>query len=285
MSAECPDRVPPLPTAPTPSPAARPFTRPSLSVTTLNLNGLRSACRKGLEGWLTRHTPDVLLLQEVRAPAMPEVLAALGYHSAWHPAQKAGYSGVALASRLPLQDVQLGMGHEEMDAEGRLITARVGGVRFASVYLPSGTSGPVRQGFKDRLLADYQRWTDRQRPLGPLVIGGDYNIAHHPIDLKNWRSNQKNSGFLPHEREWMTAHLASGLSDSHRLHLGERAEYTWWSNRGQAYANDTGWRIDYLLTAGVETAGVWVDRPARLSDHAPLTAQVRLQVPPLPAGA
>ncbi|ADY25939.1 exodeoxyribonuclease III Xth [Deinococcus proteolyticus MRP] len=251
---------------------------PALTVTTLNLNGLRSARRKGLEDWLTRHAPDVLLLQEVRAPAMPEVLEALGYHSAWHPAQKAGYSGVAIASRLPLQDVRLGMGHEAMDAEGRLISAQVAGVRFASVYLPSGSSGEVRQSFKDRLLLDYQIWTDRQRTQGPLVIGGDYNIAHQPIDLKNWRSNQNNSGFLPHEREWMTAHLASGLSDSHRLHLGERAEYTWWSNRGQAYTNDTGWRIDYLLTSQVQTADVWVDRPARLSDHAPLTARVILPV-------
>lgn len=246
----------------------------------MNLNGIRSARRKGLDDWLSRHTPDVLLLQEVRAPAMPEVLAALGYQSAWHPAQRAGYSGVALACRLPLalEDVRLGMEHAEMDAEGRLITARIAGVHFASVYLPSGTSGPERQGFKDRLLRDYQAWVSQQLAGGePLVIGGDYNIAHQEIDLKNWRSNRGNSGFLPHEREWMTAHLQSGLSDSHRLHLGtEQAEYTWWSNRGQAYANDTGWRIDYLLTAGVITGHVWVDRAARLSDHAPLTAQVQL---------
>ncbi|MFC6617269.1 exodeoxyribonuclease III [Deinococcus radiophilus] len=248
----------------------------SLSVTTLNLNGLRSARRKGLDEWLLKHRPDVLLLQEVRAPAMPEVLEALGYHSAWHPAQKAGYSGVALASRLPLEDLRLGMGHEAMDAEGRLISARIAGVRFASVYLPSGSSGELRQGFKDRLLLDYQLWTEQQLPDGPLVIGGDYNIAHQAIDLKNWRSNQKNSGFLPHEREWMTAHLAGGLSDTHRAWLGERPEYTWWSNRGQAYANDTGWRIDYLLSSGVGVTDVWVDRPVRLSDHAPLSAHVTL---------
>ncbi|WP_261663670.1 exodeoxyribonuclease III [Deinococcus sp. Marseille-Q6407] len=246
----------------------------ALTVTTLNLNGVRSARRKGLDDWLRRHAPDVLLLQEIRAPAMPEFLEALGYHSAWYPAQKAGYSGVALASRLPLEDVSLGMQHEAMDAEGRLISARVGGVRFASVYLPSGSSGEVRQQFKERLLLDYQSWTERQLPLGPLVIGGDYNIAHQEIDLKNWRSNRGNSGFLPQEREWMSGHLASGLSDSHRLWLGERAEYTWWSNRGQAYVNDTGWRIDYLLTSGVEAADVWVDRAARLSDHAPLTARI-----------
>lgn len=251
-----------------------------LTVTTLNLNGLRAARRKGLDGWLAQHQPDVLLLQEVRAPAMPAVFAELGYASAWLPARKAGYSGVALACRQPLQleDVWLGMGHTDMDAEGRLIAARIAGVRFVSVYLPSGTSGPERQGFKDRLLLDYQVWVTRQLTQGePLVIGGDYNIAHNEIDLKNWRANRQNSGFLPHERDWMTAHLASGLSDIHRLHLKEQAEYTWWSNRGQAYANDTGWRIDYLLTAGVSAQKVWVDRAARLSDHAPLSARIQVE--------
>lgn len=249
----------------------------TLKVTTLNVNGLRSALRKGLTTWLAREQPDVLLLQEVRADPMPGALSNLGYAGAWFPAQKAGYSGVALLSLHPLSDVRAGMAHPEMDAEGRVLSAVVQGVRFASVYLPSGSSGPERQSFKDRVLGDYHAWTAAALAEGlPLVIGGDYNVAHREIDLKNWRSNQKNSGFLPHEREWMTAHLASGLTDTHRAHLGERSEYTWWSNRGNAYANDVGWRIDYLLAAGVPVRDLWVDRAARLSDHAPLTGTVDL---------
>lgn len=246
-----------------------------LKVTTLNVNGLRSALRKGLEGWVAREAPDVLLLQEVRADPMPEPFTALGYGSMWFPARKPGYSGVAVLSRYGLEDVRPGMDHPEMDAEGRVLSAVVRGVRFASVYLPSGSSGPERQGFKDRVLADYHAWTLGTLAQGlPLVIGGDYNVAHRELDLKNWRGNRGNSGFLPHEREWMSTHLACGLTDTHRAALGERAEYTWWSNRGNAYANDVGWRIDYLLAAGVEVREVVVDRAARLSDHAPVTGWV-----------
>lgn len=248
---------------------------PNLKVTTLNVNGIRSALRKGLVAWVERQEPDVLLLQEVRADPHPQALAHLGYDSAWFPAQKAGYSGVALLSRRGLEDVRVGMPHDEMDAEGRVISAVVGGVRFVSVYLPSGSSGETRQGFKDRMLLDFQPWVNALLAEGrPVVLGGDYNIAHREIDLKNWRSNQKNSGFLPHEREWFTGHLQSGLVDAHRAHLGEQAEYTWWSNRGGAFENNVGWRIDYLLAAGVSVRDVSVDRDAKLSDHAPLSGWV-----------
>ncbi len=249
-----------------------------LKVTTYNVNGLRSAIRKGLLDWLALEQPDVLLLQEVRADPMPEPFTALGYNSAWFGAQKAGYSGVALLSRLPIADVRVGMNHTEMDAEGRVISALVGGVRFVSVYLPSGSSGEQRQGFKERMLGDYGDWVTGLLAEGwPVVLGGDYNIAHREIDLKNWRSNQKNSGFLPQEREWMTRHLGSGLTDTHRAHLGEAAEYTWWSNRANAYANNVGWRIDYLLAAGVDVREVSVDRSMRISDHAPLSGWIELQ--------
>lgn len=262
---------------------ADPLPTAQLKVTTLNVNGLRSALRKGLAEWAARERPDVLLLQEVRAHPMPEALAHLGYAGAWFPAQKPGYSGVAVLSLHPLTDVRPGIAHAEMDAEGRVLSAVVRGVRFASVYLPSGSSGEARQTFKDRVLADYHAWTLATLAQGlPLVVGGDYNLAHREIDLKNWRGNRQNSGFLPHEREWMTAHLACGLTDTHRACLGERAEYTWWSNRGQAYANDVGWRIDYLLAAGAEVGEVQVDRAARLSDHAPLTGRVLLSPRPEP---
>lgn len=255
-------------------PAFQPF--PDLRVTTWNVNGLRSALRKGLRDWLARERPDVLLLQEVRAGPMPEALADLGYLGAWFPAQRAGYSGVAVLSLHPLTDIEVGMNHSGMDGEGRLLSAVVQGVRFASVYLPSGSSGPERQGFKERILADYHTWAVTTLARGPLVIGGDYNVAHRELDLKNWRANRQSSGFLPVERDWMTRHLEGGLTDTHRAHLGEAAEYTWWSNRGNAFANDTGWRIDYLLAAGVPVRDLWVDRTVRLSDHAPLTGTVDL---------
>lgn len=248
---------------------------PPLKVTTLNVNGLRSAIRKGFIDWVQKENPDVLLLQEVRADPMPDALAHLGYSGAWFPAQKAGYSGVAILARHELSDIRLGMPHTEMDAEGRVISAVVQGIRFVSVYLPSGSSSEERQGFKNRILGDFQDWAEQLLAEAvPVVLGGDYNIAHQNIDLKNWRSNQKSSGFLPHEREWLSAHLASGLVDTHRAHLGEQAEYTWWSNRGNAYANNVGWRIDYLLAGGVQVHTVEVDREARLSDHAPLSGWV-----------
>lgn len=241
-----------------------------LSVATLNVNGLRSALRKGLLGWLEEKAPDILLLQEVRAAPMPEVFSPLGYQSLWHPAVKPGYSGVALASRWPLEGVQVGFGDPQIDAEGRLISAVALGVRFASVYLPSGSGGEARQHFKERVMADFTRWVSGQLRLGaPLVLGGDFNVAHTERDIKNWRGNLQNSGFLPRERQWLSELLGLGLRDHHREALGERSEYTWWSQRAGAYQRDVGWRIDYLLS-NAEMGGVWVDRPARLSDHAPL---------------
>ncbi len=260
----------------------------SLIVTTLNVNGLRSALRKGLLAWLAQHQPDVVLMQEVRAPALPEVVLPLGYQSCWHAAQRPGYSGVAILSRLPISEVTLGFGDPLIDAEGRLIAATIAGVRFASVYLPSGTSGGARQAFKEQVMADFARWVQQQlqpsteQPITeqlsaeqssnrPLVLGGDFNVAHSELDIKNWRGNQKNSGFLPHERQWLTDLLRLGLRDHHREHLGAAQEYTWWSNRANAYANNVGWRIDYLLSSGAEMERVWVDRDIRLSDHAPLT--------------
>lgn len=243
-----------------------------MKVATLNLNGLRSALRRGLLEWLEREAPGVLLLQEVRADPLPEVFAGLGYHSLWHPAERAGYSGVALLGRQEFQEVRVGIGDALLDAEGRLVSGRLDGVRFASLYLPSGSGGEVRQTFKERSLELLGAWTRERLAEGPLVIGGDFNLAHHEIDLHNWRGNRRNSGFLPQERAWMTAYLELGLRDAHRDSLGGRAEYTWWSNRSGAYGRDVGWRIDYLLSSGVRLEGMRALREARLSDHAPLSA-------------
>jgi len=214
------------------------------------------------------------MLQEVRAEPHPEIFAELGYASAWSPAQRAGYSGVAILSRREPDLIEVGVRHDEYDAEGRVLVAHFGTVQIASVYVPSGSSGEARQAFKEAFLAHFHPWVRERLARGPLLIGGDFNIAHRAVDLKNWRSNQKNSGFLPQERMWFGDLLALGLRDTHREELGERAEYTWWSNRGNAYANDVGWRLDYLLAAGMDVRGVRAHRDARLSDHAPVTAEV-----------
>lgn len=244
-------------------------------VVTLNLNGLRSALKKGLLTWLEQQQPDIVLLQEVRAPPMPEVFGPLGYKSLWYPATKAGYSGVALLSKEALEDVVVGIGDALIDDEGRLISGVLGGVRYASLYLPSGSSGEARQDFKDRSLPLLTAWVQEQLARGPLVLGGDFNVAHREIDIRNWRSNQRSSGFLPHERAWMTGLLDLGLRDGHRHSLGDLPAYTWWSNRAGAYANNVGWRIDYLLAAGVELSSVQAHREARLSDHAPLGGRLQ----------
>lgn len=255
----------------------------SARITTLNVNGLRSALRKGLLDWLAREAPQVVLLQEVRADPMPEVFAQLGYSSAWSPAQKAGYSGVALLSRRAPDAVETGVLHDAYDAEGRVLLARFGELQVVSVYVPSGSSGEARQGFKEAFLAHFAQWTRERLARGPLVLGGDFNVAHQTNDLKNWRGNQKNSGFLPQERAWFGDLLGLGLRDTHRDTLGARAEYTWWSNRGNAFANDVGWRLDYLLAAGVELRGVRADKDARLSDHAPVSGELAGPAPALSA--
>lgn len=258
----------------TPGLFSSPPATPPVKITTFNVNGLRSALRKGLLGWLEREQSDVVLLQEVRADPHPEIFAQLGYFSSWFPAQKAGYSGVAVLSRRPPDEVETGISHEAYDAEGRVLLTRFGTLQLVSVYIPSGSSGDARQAFKEEFLSHFCQWTRERMKRGPLLLGGDFNIAHQNLDLKNWRSNQKNSGFLPQEREWFSRFLELGLHDTHRLSLGERAEYTWWSNRAQAYANNVGWRLDYLLAAGVCLGNVRASREARLSDHAPVTGDL-----------
>jgi exodeoxyribonuclease-3 len=258
-----------------------------MRVTTLNLNGLRSARAKGLLPWLATRAPDLLCLQEVRSEPEPELFAELGYHSAWAPAKRPGYSGVALLARWPLEDVQIGIGDPLIDEEGRWIAARIGRLRLVSLYLPSGSSGAERQAAKERAM---QLLTPHLLAPGPRILAGDYNIAHREVDLKNWRSNRQNSGFLPQERAWLDQLTSYSLSDVHQRLLGEGSCYTWWSQRGQAYQKDVGWRIDLQLASPdvAEGARAWlVDRAIRLSDHAALSIDYDLPaglLPQLPSG-
>lgn len=251
-----------------------------MRITTWNVNGLRAALRKGFARHVERIAPDVLLLQEIRA--LPEQLPGEwidppGWHVHWHPAERKGYSGVAIWSRHRFE--VLGTGIHESDPEGRILHARVKGVRVVNVYLPSGSSSEERQKIKEDLwMARFLPWAEpyTQRDE-PVVLGGDFNIAHTEKDIFYARGNEKNSGFLPHERQWMTDLLATGWNDFVRHHFGDvQGPYSWWSNRGRARELDRGWRIDYLLgNAAVATrfrnAAVHREAGLTVSDHAPVS--------------
>jgi exodeoxyribonuclease-3 len=252
-------------------------------VVTLNCNGLRSAASKGLLRWLQRCDPDVVCLQEVKAQQadLPEeLLSPLGLHAHFHYAQARGYSGTALWSRTRPRRIQTGFGVGEFDQEGRYVEAEFASTRIVSVYFPSGSSSPERQQAKFRFLDVFDPHLQRLQESGKqTLLCGDVNIAHREIDLKNWRSNQKNSGFLPEERAWIGRALGErGWVDVYRrLHPEATGEaYTWWSNRGQAWANNVGWRLDYqIATPGLAARArhVEVYKARRFSDHAPLIVE------------
>ncbi len=253
-------------------------------LTTLNLNGIRSASSKGLQAWLAKARPDCICVQEVKAQAADvqgrfEELAGLrGY---FHFAEKKGYSGVAVYTRLEPSEVLVGYGSSEFDAEGRYVELRFDTPRakhsLISCYFPSGSSGEERQQAKFRFLDEFYPHLQRLKARREFILCGDVNIAHQEIDLKNWRGNRKNSGFLPEERAWMSKLLGeAGLVDVYRqLHPTTTEEaYTWWSNRGQAYANNVGWRLDYQIATPSLAAmakKVSIFKEQRFSDHAPLS--------------
>ena len=255
-------------------------------LTSLNLNGIRSAASKGVEAWIAKASPDCICVQEVRAHAADvqgrfEQLAGLAGH--FHFAEKKGYSGVGVYSKHAPSDVIGGFGSKEFDAEGRYLELRFDTPRrkfsVISCYFPSGSSGELRQQAKFRFLDALDPHLVKLKKKRDFILCGDINIAHQQQDLKNWRSNQKNSGFLPEERAWMTKILSeTGLVDVYRRLQPETTEecYTWWSNRGQAYLKNVGWRLDYHLAtptiaSGARSASVFKER--RFSDHAPLTIQ------------
>ncbi|MHB1123848.1 MAG: exodeoxyribonuclease III [Ramlibacter sp.] len=253
-------------------------------LTSLNLNGIRSAASKGLEAWLAKTTPDCICLQEIKCQAADVLgrfdhLAGLKGH--FHFAEKKGYSGVAIYTRHEPSDVVAGFGSTEFDAEGRYLELRFDTparkLSIISCYFPSGSAGEHRQQAKYRFLDQFDAHLVRLRGTRDFILCGDINIAHQEQDLKNWRGNQKNSGFLPQERAWMTKLLGeTGLVDVYRKLQPDATDdcYTWWSNRGRAYANNVGWRLDYhvataTLAAAARSAAIYKD--VKFSDHAPLT--------------
>jgi exodeoxyribonuclease III len=250
-----------------------------MRIVTLNLNGIRSAVNKGFVQWLAQSGADFVCVQEVKAQAdvMTELLARpAGYTGHFHFAQKPGYSGCGIFSKHTPHYTQQGFGSGEFDAEGRYVRFDLGNLTVISAYFPSGTSSEERQQAKFRFLAEFAPHMDALRASGrEVLVCGDVNIAHKEIDLKNWKSNQKNSGFLPEERAWVTDLLDNrGWIDVHRTLLGpEQVCYTWWSQRGAAYEKDVGWRLDYhFATPGIaakaHTAHVYKEQ--KFSDHAPL---------------
>ncbi|MBS1219185.1 MAG: xth [Proteobacteria bacterium] len=250
-----------------------------MKIITLNLNGIRSAARKGFFTWLPRQRADVICVQELKAQAADmtaELLAPGGYHGHFHYADKKGYSGVGIYSKRVPDQVTAGIGVAEIDAEGRYLRADFGRLSVVSVYLPSGSSGEHRQQAKFHFMAKFFPHLKRLRASGrEIVLCGDWNIAHKEIDLKNWRGNRKNSGFLPEEREWLTRVFDDlGWVDVFRRIDPRPEQYTWWSSRGQAWAKNVGWRIDYqLATPGIAAAArkAAIYKDERFSDHAPLT--------------
>lgn len=257
----------------------------------LNLNGIRSATSKGLEAWIDQTRPDCICVQEVKAQA-PDVAgkfeALAGLRGHFHYAEKKGYSGVGVYTRHEPTDVIIGFDGGEFDAEGRYVELRFDTpqrkLSLLSCYFPSGSSGEERQQAKFRFLDRIYPHLQQLRQQREFILCGDVNIAHKEMDLKNWKGNLKNSGFLPEERAWMTRLLdEGGLVDVYRQLQPDAtdAAYTWWSNRGQAYAKNVGWRIDYHLAtpAMAQLArSESIYKGEKFSDHAPLTISYELAV-------
>jgi exodeoxyribonuclease III len=259
-----------------------------MRIITANVNGIRSAANKGFFEWLQTTNADVICLQEVKAQAADmtaEMLSALpngmpasrGYHGHFHYAEKKGYSGVAIYSKLKPDAVIEGLGMTDIDSEGRYIECQFRNLSVVSLYLPSGSSGEERQNFKFSVLARIMPHLEALAKSGrEVVICGDWNIAHQEIDLKNYKSNKKNSGFLPEERAWFSDLFGRvGWVDVYRnLHPNTTDDcYTWWSNRGAAYEKNVGWRLDYQVATpnfAQKASGCSIYKTQKFSDHAPL---------------
>lgn len=248
-------------------------------VISLNANGIRSAARKGFFDWLPQQKADVVCIQETKAQLHQlgdAVFSPAGYHCFYEDAEKKGYSGTAIYSRHKPKKVIRGYGDAEFDNEGRYLEVQLGGISVVSLYLPSGSSGDIRQQAKYRCLDSFAEHLKKlRRRRSEYIVCGDWNIAHKEIDLKNWRGNKKNSGFLPEERAWLDKVFGElKWTDAFRTIDQKPDEYTWWSNRGRAWDNNVGWRLDYqVVTPGLKDAvqRTAIYREQRFSDHAPIT--------------
>ena len=249
-----------------------------MRIISVNVNGIRAAHRKNFFTWLQKQDADIVCIQETKAQVdqlNDEIIKPKGYFSYFNSAVKKGYSGVAIYSQIEPDKIIGKIGWKDADIEGRFIQANFGKLSVISLYLPSGSSSEERQAIKFDFLERFTPVLKKmRRQKREYIICGDWNIAHKKIDIKNWKGNQKNSGFLPEEREWMSSLFDDiGMVDAFRVVNQQEEQYTWWSNRGQAWAKNVGWRIDYqVVTPGlknkIKTASIYKDE--RFSDHAPL---------------
>lgn len=251
-----------------------------MKIISYNVNGIRAALNKGFAHWLKEENPDILCLQELKAQPeqVPDFYSELGYEMYWETAEKKGYSGVAILSKITPKRVVNGCGNELYDAEGRVIRADYEDFSVMCVYMPSGTSGDVRQDFKYEWLDFFYDYAQEVRSeMEHMIICGDYNIAHHEIDIHNPVSNKNSSGFLPEERAWLTKYVESGFVDTFRVFNQNPHQYSWWSYRANARANNKGWRIDYLMaTEQMKNRLLNADilQEVKHSDHCPILLEI-----------
>ncbi|RUA35330.1 MAG: exodeoxyribonuclease III [Bacteroidetes bacterium] len=252
-----------------------------MNIISYNVNGIRAAERKGLSQWLNEEKPDIFCLQELKANQSDvdlSVFEKLGYHIYWHSAEKKGYSGVGIFTKIKPQNVEIGCNIDIYDREGRVIRADYENFSVLNTYMPSGSSGDPRQDFKMKWLADFRNYIqDLKKEIPNLLICGDYNICHQPIDIHDPVRNKNSSGFLPEEREWMTEFLKDGFIDSFRHLNKEPDQYSWWSYRSAARERNKGWRIDYHMISDtlenqLKKADILQD--VKHSDHCPIKIEL-----------
>lgn len=247
------------------------------SIVSYNVNGIRAAHKKGLLEWMSGVDPDVVCIQETKArpeDVSEQLFAPEGYHGYWHSAEKKGYSGVAIWTKEKPKHVEVGCGIEKYDREGRVLRVDFEKYSVMSVYIPSGSSGDERQAFKDVFLVDFAEYlAGLIKEVPHLVVSGDYNIVHREIDIHDPVSNKKSSGFLPHERQWITDLIDNGFTDSFRLLNEDPDHYTWWSYRARSRERNKGWRIDYHMVTNPladNCKAHTIHTDAKHSDHAPM---------------
>ena len=255
-----------------------------MRIVSYNVNGIRAAIKKGLIDWLKEYPVDVFCVQETKATPQDidvTMFTDLGYHIAWFPAQKKGYSGVAIFSKQKPSQIISGTGHAMSDFEGRVIRVDIGDITIVNAYFPSGTSGDERQSYKYQWLSEFLEWIEALKKERPkIIVAGDYNIAHTDIDIHDPKGNKKSSGFLPEEKAWMDELMSKGWMDSFRyIHPTATGAYSWWSQRFPSVRlNNKGWRIDYLCTTqemqkSIHTASILP--LVKHSDHCPIVLEIK----------
>jgi len=255
-----------------------------MRIVSYNVNGIRAAIKKGLIDWLQTYPVDVFCVQETKATPNDidlSLFTNMGYHVAWYPAQKKGYSGVAVFSKQKPNKIEYGTGHEMSDFEGRVIRVDMGDITIINAYFPSGTSGDERQNYKYQWLNEIQSWLNElQKERPQIILAGDYNIAHREIDIHDPKGNKKSSGFLPEERAWMDSFLKNGWIDSYRkINPSTTGGYSWWTQRFPSVRlQNKGWRIDYLCTTEALASSIkaaTILPMVKHSDHCPIVLELK----------